>query len=415
MNAIQSQIDNNSATAWSEALCHATDRIAPAWPLDQMIAVNPFWGFREQHISTCSAKLAAYSGVHMLAPDALYSARHAAPNDASETGRVTRSNKDTEGASLRTVAHWCDELSHGTSHPGWHTTVIDQISRFCGLASSQADTDGAVPTLYADWLRSIRPDRGLAILMGAPQLTHILSGLPDTVETLFIVAGAELDLSAEKAEAYGTALLWDINGWASRFAWVRWQARLAGNDDDSLRQLLAVRLAWELALWRLARDRDAVAAGRLHELWATQLETLEDTIALYEAVQSDAWSALQTAERHYQASLQTTLQETAANTSETVAVQPELQAVFCIDVRSEVIRRHLEAQDPRIQTKGFAGFFGLPIALQDHQHDGSCRPQLPGLLAPALTLKAEKSIAKRQSSVQHHVNYGLHQDRKSVV
>ncbi|MFX6023517.1 putative inorganic carbon transporter subunit DabA, partial [Acinetobacter baumannii] len=68
--------------------------------------------------------------------------------------------------------------------------------------------------------------------------------------------------------------------------------------------------------------------------------------------------------------------------SANAAPQVEVQAAFCIDVRSEPLRRALEAVHPGMQTMGFAGFFGLPVAYTPLATEAS-RPQLPGLLAPA--------------------------------
>jgi hypothetical protein len=62
-------------------------------------------------------------------------------------------------------------------------------------------------------------------------------------------------------------------------------------------------------------------------------------------------------------------------------VRRAVQAVFCIDVRSEVFRRHLEAVSPEIGTGGFAGFFGFPIEYVPLGHDTG-GAQCPVLLSP---------------------------------
>ncbi|ERH05750.1 MAG: hypothetical protein J07HN4v3_01354 [Halonotius sp. J07HN4] len=58
--------------------------------------------------------------------------------------------------------------------------------------------------------------------------------------------------------------------------------------------------------------------------------------------------------------------------------RPDAQLVFCIDTRSEVIRRHIEATG-EYETHGYAGFFGVPIEYDGYDAEVSidaCPPIL---------------------------------------
>ncbi len=67
---------------------------------------------------------------------------------------------------------------------------------------------------------------------------------------------------------------------------------------------------------------------------------------------------------------------------------PVAQVVTCIDVRSERLRRHLEATGPW-ETAGAAGFFALPVGYVDG--DGRRSERSPALLRPAATVRAPRS------------------------
>ncbi len=79
------------------------------------------------------------------------------------------------------------------------------------------------------------------------------------------------------------------------------------------------------------------------------------------------------------------LRESDAQEDKSEVSRPLAQAIFCIDVRSEGFRRHLEEVGGN-ETFGFAGFFGIPIAYQgfgrEHETD-----QCPVLLKPKHRVK----------------------------
>lgn len=173
--------------------------------------------------------------------------------------------------------------------------------------------------------------------------------------------------------AYLGAVLMAINGWAAWCAYERWQARLSRGDDDQIVQLLAIRLAWE---WLL---HDDAPPGTLLPGWATQWRQAEAAADALRQAQRTDWLLQRAAEFAYQQPLIAALSAPVPAAARTPTA---VQAVFCIDVRSEVFRRALESVSPAVQTRGFAGFFGLPVA---YSPIGTAltRPQLPGLLAPA--------------------------------
>jgi uncharacterized protein YbcC (UPF0753/DUF2309 family) len=94
--------------------------------------------------------------------------------------------------------------------------------------------------------------------------------------------------------------------------------------------------------------------------------------------------------------------------------QPGAQAIFCIDVRSEVFRRNLENADNTIETLGFAGFFSFPIKYIPLGHEDG-ESQCPVLLKTGPTILEEIPNEKRNRQVLRSrlLNQQVHQIWKS--
>jgi uncharacterized protein YbcC (UPF0753/DUF2309 family) len=80
--------------------------------------------------------------------------------------------------------------------------------------------------------------------------------------------------------------------------------------------------------------------------------------------------------------------------------KPEAQLVFCIDTRSELIRRHVE-QAGNYETFGYAGFFGIPMDYQAYD-SGLSRKSCPPILASAY------QVSERPKENEHHQTQKYH-------
>ncbi|MEP7116919.1 MAG: DUF2309 domain-containing protein, partial [Acidobacteriota bacterium] len=375
-----------------DAIRRASARIAPAWPLDRFIAVNPFWGMVEWPLPEVAAKLQSLSGAQLLMPRAWY-------RQAYSEGRLRDEHLQAaleESGSLATLAGLGALLEQDEPAPSrrarvvdivdagrnpgpqmsWRAFVTHAVSQFCasyfddGQAQVGPARDGG---LYASWRRFAATDRSPSLLMGEPSCRTYAQDLPVTARALIETALSALNVPPLEQETYLWSLLLDQNGWASWCAYRRWTARLAGDDDDSISELLAIRLAWEWILYRTGGDA-------VTQRWTVAMASWPRLEAAEAASRPGDWllqTAMEIAEREPVLRALPSSFRTARPTAATV------QAVFCIDVRSEVFRRALEASAPSVQTLGFAGFFGVPM---DYQPLGAptARPQLPGLLAPRL-------------------------------
>ena len=263
----------------------------------------------------------------------------------------------------------------------WRQAITHQVSQTCAAYFDKQQADWQPERgrgLYAFWRDTLQHDHGIGSLMGLPHIGRTIETLPASVQDAECWVIRRLGLPQAVWADYLESMLLTVNGWASWCAYLGWQAELEGDKDPHLRELLAIRLAWGALLLECKDDvatQQALVA--LQQAWNQAphvLNGVEQALLV-----DEVWQLA--LEIGYQRDL---VQRLASASSANIAPQEiEVQAVFCIDVRSEPLRRALETVCPSIQTLGFAGFFGLPIAYTPLATLAR-RPQLPGLLAPAI-------------------------------
>ncbi|MFB4361382.1 DUF2309 domain-containing protein [Pantoea sp. BS_8] len=413
--------------AIEQACSQACQAIAPTWPLDRAIAVNPHWSRIGMPVRRVAARMAVLGGIQVfpsrdqqflawregrISLADLNLALHQLP-EAQATGLTAEQCLDalqarTSPVQLPLLIDVLDNDPDRHQRLSWRQAITHQVGQTCAayFDEDQANWQPQRQGLYAFWRDTLGHDQGIGLLMGLPHITNAINALPDNATDAERWLIARLGLPEAVWADYLESVLLTVNGWASWCAFLSWQAGLAGGKDPHLRELLTIRLAWGVILLECKDDaatRHALAS--LQHAWKQAHQVLE--AAEQAMLVEEVWQLA--LEIGYQRELAHRLASANGHGTEHQAI--EAQAAFCIDVRSEPLRRALETVSAGIQTIGFAGFFGLPVAYTPLGTQAR-RPQLPGLLAPSLEVadriveagsqyKADAALQSQASRSRH--------------
>jgi hypothetical protein len=288
--------------------------------------------------------------------------------------KVSVSKTAVPGQALPTIADLAAEVS-GNDWPG---LIADRFGAWAAGYFDEGQALWAAPhdrSAYAAW-RAVATHDLTPEIAGLKGFAAFVASAPETAAAAIARAAERLGLNADAMETYFHQLLMTLLGWAQYGRYRRWEAELLGNKDDTIIDLLAIRLLWEQAL--LEQHGNVIAAK-----WRTVAARHAAPVV---ATDDDVLNAIlqEASERATQRGL---AEMFAAPSPALTGARPKLQAAFCIDVRSEVFRRALEGVNPEIQTLGFAGFFGLTASHKRFASDVS-ELRLPVLLNPGLTTRS---------------------------
>lgn len=381
---------------WRDIVFRVCRRIPPLWDLSNYVAVNPFLGFSTVDWQATAAELLHTLDADLLPPGEYYQSawNSGTLNHAHLAAAAEQHGYDAEyladllaGTNAIPVRPYAGTSTLAERHDRacgshWNQSVHASICRWCAIwatGGGAAWTLSPTQGLYASWRAAAQVDQSLEIagLRGWRRWIKDLPACPNAaIDAMLTRVSAHVD----DKEAYLYRLLGGVYGWASFLRRDTWSS--AEDAAGMLGELLAVRLCADVAVHELA----PASAKQVH---ARSLPVIQD-----QRIRAAFQDAL---EDGYVSSLLRKLK-----VHERPVHRPEVQAAFCIDVRSELLRRNLEAQSETIETIGFAGFFGIFLDWRTGDtHSARC----PVLLKPSFPVcgqdvSREGAFAKAAKGLQ---------------
>lgn len=403
-----------SASVLRARIENAAECIGPLWPLQTFNSANPLSGFEslpfDEAVQQAGRRL---GGRGYPSVDAFRAAleRGAIDRDRLQARLRAHGVSDSVEATLRRMEQRSTAPTERAGSAELNRLMTKWLSAFLDQGQAPWPMPNRADGFYAAW-------RILAPFDGEIPGVRQAADLPATLVDAFVDA---LDgIPEPKWEDVFEHHLSALPGWVGV---IRWHERLPPRDrlPDSpitLGNYLAVRLT-------LARLLD------LPLLPDSETPSKPDASSV-EAPLPSLW--LSAWEETYRERLLSDIQDAAAAPDSPDALsspdgpvngldgsteagpdarRPDAQFVFCIDVRSEVIRRHLEAVGA-YETHGYAGFFGIPMEHQAYGEEHGVK-SCPPIVDPRHRI-ADRVPPSQADDAERYDEWGHTEDaRRSLI
>ena len=262
------------------AIDSALGRVAPLWPLGHFVAVNPFAGLAcLPFVEACEILQRTTGAAPVQTPkqylDALFDGTiH--PDDLRAVAdaewsfqRLISTLEDARdadaGGVISTVA---DVLDQQRPHAHWSGFVVEEISKWCGVNFDQNQTTWKSPWrslgLFAAWREAATHDRNPEAF-GLTGFRRFVAALPESSAACIGYCMAMLAPKHIDTADFLQRQLATISGWAGYVKFLVREDELRGAKNPALRELLAIRLAYDAALFHAFLRDGIISADWRHQ------------------------------------------------------------------------------------------------------------------------------------------------------
>ena len=398
----------------AEIIQQACNKIAPFWSLENFVAVNPYLGLSHFSFEDAASRMAKTASVEMTMPLSFYLEQvdsgqittdnvEKALNKANKTtvpgaekfiNRLRHENKQSDQKQSISLV---TDIATKTTRKNWNELLKDRITSWASIYFDKGQASWKAvnqeQNLYAAWREYAITDATPRI-MGLKSFRDTIEKLPENSMDAKQVCIQQLKIPEEALEHYLHALLLRMGGWSAYIAGIDWDNQLYFEKTENVSDFLTILLCWEMAMLNFLKEKKLdnhwyKAAYELPEFLDNDEDNdLTDRLILHQAFEYANQEKL------------IALFNSKENDRNNAKTTPLVQAIFCIDVRSEVYRRNLEMIAPEVETIGFAGFFGFPIKYVPLAHNHG-QNQCPALIPSAVTIKEVVKDTHQNRKAEH--------------